>query len=102
MHYEDVILFVLAKANQRVHGRFKPMFQRYGLTPMQSLVLTALFQDEGLPRGKSAAARLDSATLSGVLARMEEAGGLSGAPRRGSAVTNLHLTEKASASGTRC
>jgi DNA-binding MarR family transcriptional regulator len=97
LHYEDVILFVLAKANQRVHGRFKPMFQRYGLTPMQSLVLTALFQDEGLPAGEIGRRLvLDSATLSGVLARMEEGGWLiRSTPDGDRRVTNLHLTEKA-------
>lgn len=97
LHYEDVILFILAKANQRVHSRFKPMFQRYGLTPMQSLVLTALFQDEGLPAGEIGRRLvLDSATLSGVLVRMEEAGWLiRSTPDGDRRVTNLHLTEKA-------
>lgn len=97
MSYEDVILFILAKANQRVHSRFKPMFQRYGLTPMQSLVLTALFEDEGLPVGEIGRRLvLDSATLSGVLDRLQDNGWLvRSTPDGDRRVTNLHLTEKA-------
>jgi DNA-binding MarR family transcriptional regulator len=97
MRYEDCILFVLAKANQRVHRVFKPMFQRYGLTPMQALVLNALYIDEGLSAGElGKRLMLDSATLSGVLERMVEGGWIvkitTDEDRR---VVNLHVTNKA-------
>jgi DNA-binding MarR family transcriptional regulator len=97
VHYDDVILFILAKANQRVHGRFKPMFQRYGLTPMQALVLNALYQDEGISSGEVGKRLvLDSATLSGVLDRLADGGWLvRNTPDGDRRVTHLHLTEKA-------
>lgn len=97
MRYDDVILFILSKANQRVHGRFKPMFQRYGLTPMQALVLNALYQDEGISAGEIGKRLvLDSATLSGVLDRLADGGWLvRNTPEGDRRVTHLHLTEKA-------
>jgi DNA-binding MarR family transcriptional regulator len=97
VRYDDVILFILSKANQRVHGRFKPMFQRYGLTPMQALVLNALYQDEGISSGEIGKRLvLDSATLSGVLDRLADGGWLvRNTPEGDRRVTHLHLTEKA-------
>lgn len=73
--YEDCILFLLAKAFQRASGRFKKHFQAYGLTPVQSLVLTAVSEEEGLSAGELGKLLvLDQATISGVLDRMAEAG----------------------------
>ena len=73
--YESCILFRLAKAYQKVQGRFKARLQGYGLTPMQFLVLEALFEEEGLSVGEiSKRLVLDNATLSGVLDRMSEGG----------------------------
>ncbi len=73
--YEDCILFLLAKAFQRASGRFKKHFQSYGLTPVQSLVLTAVSEEEGLSAGELGKLLvLDQATISGVLDRMAEAG----------------------------
>jgi DNA-binding MarR family transcriptional regulator len=75
IHYEHVILFILAKANQRVHGIFKGRLQPFGLTPMQGLILHALYEEDGLFAGEiGRRLQLDSATLSGVLERMTEAG----------------------------
>ncbi len=73
--YQDCIMFNLAKAYQRVHSEFKKNFAKFGLTPMQLLVLEALFEKEGISSreiGKRLV--LDSATLSGVIERMTEAG----------------------------
>ena len=74
-NYRDCIMFNLAKAYQRVHGEFKVAFSKFGLTPMQLLVLEALYEEEGLS-AKEIGQRLvlDSATLSGVIDRMIEAG----------------------------
>ena len=97
MRFDDVILFILAKANQRIHSRFKPMFQRYGLTPMQALVLHALYIEEGLSVGEIGKRLvLDSATLSGVLDRMVTSGWIfRNTPDGDRRVTHLYLTEKA-------
>lgn len=73
INYQDVILFILSKANQKVYSTFKARLQPYGLTPMQALVLHALYEEEGLSAGELGKRLvLDSATLSGVLERMEE------------------------------
>lgn len=75
IHYEHVILFILAKANQRVHGIFKGRLQPFGLTPVQGLILHALYDEDGLSAGEiGRRLQLDSATLSGVLERMMDAG----------------------------
>jgi len=94
--YQDVILFILSKANQRVYATFKSKLQSYGLTPMQGLVLHALYEEEGLSAGElGKRLGLDSATLSGVLDRMAESGWITKnavtADRR---VLNIQLTDK--------
>ena len=45
--YQDVILFILSKANQKVYATFKSKMQPYGLTPIQGLVLHALYEEKG-------------------------------------------------------
>ena len=94
--HSDVILFILSKANQKVYGTFKSRLQPYGLTPMQGLVLHALYEEEGLSAGElGKRLGLDSATLSGVLDRMAESGWITknavSADRR---VLNIQLTDK--------
>lgn len=94
--YQDVILFILSKANQRVYATFKSKLQSYGLTPMQGLVLHALYEEEGLSAGElGKRLGLDSATLSGVLDRMAESVWITKnavtADRR---VLNIQLTDK--------
>jgi DNA-binding MarR family transcriptional regulator len=73
--YEDCIIFLLAKAYQKAHGYFKKRLQEQGLTPVQHLVLEALWEEEGLSAGDiGKKLMLDSATLSGILERMAEKG----------------------------
>lgn len=73
--YKDCILFLLAKAYQRAYGNFKKRLQKYGLTPVQNLVLLALAEEEGLSAGEiGKRLLLDNATLSGVLDRLAEGG----------------------------
>ncbi|MBW2449264.1 MAG: MarR family transcriptional regulator [Deltaproteobacteria bacterium] len=73
--YEDCIIFLLAKAYQKAHGHFKKRLQGSGLTPVQHLVLEALWAEEGLSaRDIGKKLMLDSATLSGILERMAEKG----------------------------
>lgn len=73
--YDDCIIFLLAKAYQRAHGNFKKRLHPYGLTPIQHLILEALWREDGLSAsdiGKKLV--LDGATLSGVLDRMAAGG----------------------------
>jgi DNA-binding MarR family transcriptional regulator len=73
--YDDCIIFLLAKAYQRAHGNFKRRLHSYGLTPIQHLILEALWREDGLSAsdiGKKLV--LDGATLSGVLDRMASGG----------------------------
>jgi len=73
--YDDCVIFLLAKAYQRAHGNFKKRLHSYGLTPIQHLILEALWQEDGLSAsdiGKKLV--LDGATLSGVLDRMASGG----------------------------
>jgi DNA-binding MarR family transcriptional regulator len=95
--YQDVILFTLSKANQRVYATFKSRLQSYSLTPMQALVLHALYEEEGLSAGElGKRLALDSATLSGVLDRMAESGWiLKTAVKADRRVLNIQLTDKA-------
>ncbi|KAF0155588.1 MAG: transcriptional regulator [Syntrophaceae bacterium] len=94
--YQDVILFILSKANQKVYGTFKSRLLPYGLTPMQALALHALYEEEGLSAGElGKRLALDSATLSGVLDRMAESGWLvKNAVKADRRVLNIQLTDK--------
>ena len=69
--YEDCIVFLLAKAYQKAHGNFKKRLIAYGLTPIQHLILEALWQEDGQSAGDIGKKLvLDGATLSGVLDRL--------------------------------
>lgn len=71
----DCTIFLLAKAYQKAHGRFKKDLKPFKLTNIQHLVLEALWYQEGFTAaelGKFLV--LDKATLSGVLDRLAEAG----------------------------
>jgi len=94
--YQDVILFILSKANQRVYATFKSKLQSYGMTPMQGLVLHALYEEEGLSAGElGKRLTLDSATLSGVLDRMTEGGWIIKNTAKGDRrVLSIQLTDK--------
>ena len=73
--FDDCIIFLLAKAYQKAHGNFKKRLHTYGLTPIQHLILEALWRKDGISAsdiGKKLV--LDGATLSGVLDRMAAGG----------------------------
>jgi len=75
VHYEDCIVFLLAKAYQRAHSAFKVKLAPFGITPVQHLILVVLGEEEFLsPAEISDRVAMDGATLSGVLDRMAEAG----------------------------
>mgnify|MGYP003565190521 CR=1 FL=1 len=74
-YYEDCVIFLLAKAYQKAHAKIKARVKQYGITPIQHLVLEALWDEEGLYAVElSKNLSLDNATLSGVLERLEEGG----------------------------
>ena len=76
--YDDCVVFLLAKAYQKAHGNLKKRLITYGLTPIQHLILEALWEEEGLSAGDiGKRLLLDGATLSGVLDRMNESGWIS-------------------------
>jgi DNA-binding MarR family transcriptional regulator len=73
--YDDCIIFLLAKAYQKAHSKFKKRLLTYGLTPIQQLILESLWEEEGVSAGDIGKKLvLDGATLSGVLDRMTEKG----------------------------
>ncbi len=73
--YDDCIIFLLAKAYQKAHGNFKKRLHTHGLTPIQHLILEALWRNDGMSASDiSRKLVLDGATLSGVLDRMAAGG----------------------------
>jgi len=71
----DCTIFLLAKAYQKAHGRFKKLLKPYELTNIQHLVLEGLWYEEGQTAAELGKLLvLDKATLSGVLDRMTDAG----------------------------
>ena len=93
--FQDVILFTLSKSYQKVYGIFKGRLQSYGLTPMQALVLHALYEEEGLSAGElGKRLALDSATLSGVLDRMADSGWIIKNVKEDRRALNIRLSDK--------
>ena len=76
MHlYRDNIVFLIAKVHQRSQGVLRKHLQSHGLTPVQCLFLETLWEEDGLPVGEiGRKLTVDTATLTGVLDRMESAG----------------------------
>ena len=71
----DCFTFMLAKAYQKAHGHFRKALEPFGLTNIQHAVLEALWYQDGqtaVELGQLLV--LDKATLSGVLARMQDSG----------------------------
>ncbi len=73
--HEEFIVFLLAKANQKAQKVLKQHLKVFGLTPVQGLILEALFFEDGLTAGEIGKRLiLDNATVSGVLDRLAEGG----------------------------
>jgi DNA-binding MarR family transcriptional regulator len=71
----ECFTFMLAKAYQRAHGHFRRTLEPFGLTNIQHAVLEALWYRDGQTATELGQLLvLDKATVSGVLARMEESG----------------------------
>jgi DNA-binding MarR family transcriptional regulator len=73
MNPEANIFFRLAKANQTASRFWKRQLQPFKLTAVQGLVLAFLQVEDGITSAElGRRVRLDSATLTGVLARLEK------------------------------
>jgi len=96
-NYEDCIVYLLSKAYQRAHGNLRQHLSPYELTPVQHLILEALWEEEGLSAGDiGKRLALDNATLSGILDRMTEKGWTTkAADETDKQFVRVHLTQKA-------
>ena len=95
-HYDDCVIFLLAKAYQKAHQNFKKRLQKYNLTPIQHLILEALWVADTPSAGElGRALSLDGATLSGVLDRLADGGWIYKNPDpEDKRVVRIHLTDK--------
>ena len=94
---EESFAFLLAKADQDVNRRARERLARYRVTPVQYAVLKVLWEQEGASGAElSERLRIDNATLTGIVDRLE-AGGLvmRKADRIDRRVLRLHPTPKA-------
>jgi DNA-binding MarR family transcriptional regulator len=74
-HIEDCLSFYLGKAYQRVTQSAKQRLAPYGVTPVQYALLKVLWEQDdqsGAELGERLS--LDSATMTGLLDRLEQAG----------------------------
>lgn len=71
---EECICFLLSKATQRVMRRARALFAEFDVTPQQYATLCVLWEQDG-QTGAELGARLaiDSATMTGVIDRLERA-----------------------------
>ena len=93
---EDCLSFLVGKAQQQVTRASRDALAPYGVTPVQYAILKVLWERDGL-NGADLCARLvlDSATVTGLIDRMEAGGWLErrtdpGGDRR---ISRVYLTE---------
>ena len=73
--YNECIVFLLAKANQKAQKNLKKRMKTFGLTTVQGLVLGAVFEENGMTASEIGNRLiLDNATISGVLDRLMDRG----------------------------
>ncbi|WP_024510899.1 MarR family transcriptional regulator [Bradyrhizobium sp. ARR65] len=94
---EDCLSFLIGKAQQQVTKASREALAPYGVTPVQFAILKVLWERDGL-NGAELCARLvlDSATVTGLIDRMEAGGWLErradpGGDRR---MSRVYLTNK--------
>jgi len=75
LQIEDCISYVVAKASQQISRRFRDALAGHGVTPVQYAILSVLWERDGLS-GSELSSRLaiDSATMTGLIDRMEVIG----------------------------
>jgi DNA-binding MarR family transcriptional regulator len=94
LRIDDCLGFLLGKAYQQVHQEMKRRLAPHGLTPMQYAMLKGLWERDGRS-GAELGARLvlDSATVTGILDRLQQAGLVERRPDRADRrVNRVHLT----------
>jgi DNA-binding MarR family transcriptional regulator len=91
---ENQVCFAVAVAARTVLGVYRPVLEPLGLTHPQYLVMLALWEHGDLSVGQlGTLLRLDSATLSPLLRRLEEAGFVTRQRRRADErVVDVRLT----------
>jgi DNA-binding MarR family transcriptional regulator len=96
---EDCISFLLGKAQQRVTRRAKELLAEHDVTPVQYAALCVLWEKNG-QTGAEVGARLviDSATMTGVLDRLERAELIERRPDDGDRrIYRLYVTKRGAA-----
>lgn len=98
--YNECIVFLLAKANQKAQRNLKKRMKPYGLTTVQGLVLGAIYENNGLTASEIGQRLvLDNATVSGVLDRLIDGGWITKkSDENDRRVQRILLTEQANAS----
>ncbi len=72
MKTEDCIVFRLSKANQNAQRMWSKRINRFDVTPVQGMILGFLSEaDSVTPRELREKAGIDSATLTGIIDRLE-------------------------------
>jgi len=72
MKVEDCIFFQLAKTSQAATRFWGQQVARFNVTAVQAVVLNFLFEEDGVPSHRlGERTKLDSATLTGILDRLE-------------------------------
>ncbi|MFF9457684.1 MarR family winged helix-turn-helix transcriptional regulator [Streptomyces flaveolus] len=75
MEIDECIVFTLGKAYQQVHGELKRRLKAFGLTVPQYSVLSGVWEQDGRTAAQLCERLvMDSATITGVLDRLERAG----------------------------
>lgn len=75
IRYNECIVFLLAKANQKAQRNLKKRLKKFGLTTVQGLILGELYDEDGMTASELGSRLvLDNATVSGVLDRLLERG----------------------------
>ena len=92
----ECTVFLLAKAYQRTHGKFKKLLKPYGLTNIQHIILESLRSEPGATASELGKLLiLDKATLSGVIDRLGESNWIAKQVDSGdSRIQRLYLTDK--------
>lgn len=93
---EDCFSFLIGKAAQQVTRRTRELLAPFGVTPVQYATLYLLWRRDGLSAAELGANLvLDSATMTGIVDRLEAAGLTE---RRADAsdrrISRIHLTQK--------
>lgn len=96
---EECVSFLLGKAYQQVNLTARQRLTPHGVTPVQYAVLRALAERAGQSGAElGERLRLDSATITGLLDRLEQAGLLERRPDAADRRANrVHLTQRARA-----